>query len=138
VAVTAFSHFSAASELLVTAAVFYVLWRAWRHDDVRTGLLGVVLTFELFVNIAYMAIRTATASHEIARTPFMSTLLAIHGSLSLLMFVALVGFAFEAARLRREGRNAVRERPKATLAFVAFWTVSILSGEAIYLTNLVG
>lgn len=44
--VPAFSVFSATSELFVTAAVYFVLWRAWRHDDFRGKLLAVTLAFE--------------------------------------------------------------------------------------------
>lgn len=133
--VTAFSHFSAASELFVTAAVFHVLWRAWRHDDLRLALLGVTLTFEALVNIAYMALRFARPTHELQGSG-MTLLLAGHGLLSLVMFAGLVAFAVEAARLRKEGRNVVRERPRSAVAFVALWALSILSGELVYALQL--
>ena len=132
--VSAFSHFSAVSELFVTAAVFYVLWRAWRHDDVRTALLAVVLAFEVLVNVAYMSWRLAVPTVHIQQLP--SWLLAGHGVLSLLMLAGLLGFAAEAARMRRQGRNLVREHPGQALAFTVFWAVSVASGEAIYLMQV--
>lgn len=132
----AFSHFTAVSELFVTAAVYYVLWRGYYRNDLRTVLLGVTLTFEATVNMAYMVMRLALPGEHIPRSDGMTWLLAFHGTLSLLMFAALVGFAFEARRFKREGRNVLRERPKATLAFAIFWGISVLSGEAIYLVSL--
>ncbi|MFO1532092.1 MAG: hypothetical protein ABR562_00090 [Thermoplasmatota archaeon] len=135
-AVSAFSGFSAVSELFVTAAVFYVLWRAWRHDDFRGALLGVTLGFEALVNMAYMSLRIASPAPELHASGAMTWLLAGHGTLSLLMFAGLVGFAVEARRLHRQGRNLLRERPRTAAGFAALWTVSVLSGEAIFLLQL--
>jgi hypothetical protein len=134
--VPAFSVFSAASELAVTAAVFFVLWRAWRHDDFRGRLLAITLGFEACVNIAYMSIRIASPAPELHASAAMEALLAGHGVLSLLMFAGLVALAVDAFRLHRQGRNALRERPKATLGFVVLWSISVLSGEAIFLLTL--
>lgn len=134
--VPAFSHFSAISELFVTAAVFHVLWHAWKHDELRLRLLGGVLAFEALVNITYMSLRIAMPSGGLKTTGWMGWLLAGHGTLSLLMFVGLIAFALEARRLKRDGRNLVRERPGTTLGFVALWTLSIASGEAIYIVQL--
>ena len=132
--VSAFSHFSAFSELGVTAVVFYVLWRAWRHDDIRTGLLAVVLAFEVFVNVAYMVWRIAIPTVHLQTLP--SWLLAGHGVLSLLMLAGLIAFAVEAGRLRRQKRNLVREHPGQAVGFAILWTVSVASGEVIYLLQL--
>ncbi|MEA3203616.1 MAG: hypothetical protein QOI63_1295 [Thermoplasmata archaeon] len=134
--VPAFSAFSAASELAVTAAVFYVLWRAWRHDDFRGALLAITLAFEACVNIAYMSIRLVSHAPALHASAAMDLLLAGHGVLSLLMFVGLVLLAAEAFRLHKQGRNALRERPRATLGFAILWSVSVLSGEAIFLLTL--
>lgn len=134
--VSAFSGFSAVSELFVTAAVFYVLWQAWSRNDFRGGLLAVVLAFETFVNIAYMAVRIASPAPELHRSEGMMALLAGHGILSLVMFAGLVGFAVEANRLHKAGRNLLRERPRSALGFVALWTLSVLSGELIFALQL--
>jgi hypothetical protein len=134
--IPAFSYVSAVSELAVTAAVYFVLWRAWRHDDFRGTLLAITLAFEALVNIAYMSIRIASPAPELHVGPAMEALLAGHGILSLLMFAGLVALAAEAFRLRRQGRNALRERPRATLGFAVLWAVSVLSGEAIFLLTL--
>lgn len=135
-AVPAFSVFSAASELVVTAGVFYVLGRAFYRNELRGALLAIILAFEAFVNMGYMVYRIAIFRPGLATTGSMGILLALHGTLSLFMFALLVAFAVEAGRLKRQGRNLVRERPRATAAFVAFWSLSVLSGEALFLTSL--
>lgn len=135
-AVPAFSYVSAVSELAVTAAVFYVLWRAWRHDDFRGVLLSIVLAFEALVNITYMSLRMASPAPELHHSAWMEGLLAGHGILSLLMFAGLVALAVDAFRLHKQGRNALRERPGVTLGFAILWSISVLSGEAIFLLQL--
>jgi hypothetical protein len=134
--VPAFSAFSAVSELAVTASVFYVLARAYRRDEFRGALLAVTLGFEALVNIAYMSLRIASRAPELHASAWMEALLAVHGTLSLLMFAALLVFSLEAFRQHKAGRNLLRERPRMLAAFVVAWSVSVLSGEAIFLLTL--
>lgn len=131
-----FSYFSATSELLVTAAVFYVLWRAYYRNEFKGVLLATTLAFEALFNITYMALRIASPAPELHVSPWMEGLLAAHGILSLLMFAGLIAVAVEAFRLHRQGRNLLRERPGTTMTFVVLWSISIVSGEAIFLVNL--
>lgn len=96
--------------------------------------MGLVLTFEASVNIVYMSLRMASDAPELHdHSAFMTFLLAGHGILSLLMFAGLVAFSVEARRAHRQGGNLIRERPRTSLAFVGFWTLSVASGELIYI-----
>jgi hypothetical protein len=131
-AVPAYSAFSAVSELLVTAAVFYVLWRAAARDDFRKGLLAVVLSFELLVNITYMAYRMVVPAHGAEMPAWLGAVAALHGILSLAMFLALVFFAAMAWRDDARGENFFRDHPGTTWTFVALWSLSILSGEFLF------
>ncbi len=134
--IPAFSIFSASSELLVTAAVFYVLWRAYFHADLRKGLLIATLSFEAFVNIAYMSYRLAVPSHPAATTPgWMLALQGGHGVLSLVMFIGLIVLAGMAFSLHKDGRNFFRESRALTWTFVGLWTLSVLSGEFIFVAT---
>jgi hypothetical protein len=131
--IPAYSVFSAGSELLVTAAVFYVVWRAWSRDDFRRGLLAVVLGFEALVNISYMAYRIVVPARGAASVPgWLSATAALHGLLSLAMFLFLLFIAAMAWRDHERGRNFFRESPATTFAFVGLWLVSILSGEFLF------
>jgi hypothetical protein len=134
-AIPAYSMFSATSELLVTAAVFYVLWRAYARDDFRKGLLVAVLAFEALVNISYMAYRIAVPAAAGGLPGWLTATAALHGILSLAMFLALLFFAAMAWRDDARGENFFREHKGATWAFAALWTVSIVSGEFLFVAT---
>lgn len=138
-AVAAFSHFSAVSELFVTAAVFYFFRRAVRWDDYRWTFIWIVIAFETLVNITYMVARLASSSPKSDHPALVTWLLAGHGTLSLFMFIGLIAFvmlAFRAAKV--EKANLFRANPVATWTFVALWTLSVLTGEALYVLQLTG
>lgn len=136
--VAAFSHFSAASELLVTAGVFYFFWRALRHNDFRWTLVWTVIAFETLFNITYMAGRFAAHEPVAGKTPSWATALFIaHGTLSLVMFVGLVAFVLVAFRHERVDRtNLFRARLATTWTFLTLWTLSVATGEALYVLQL--
>lgn len=59
--IPAFSIFSAASELVVTAGVAIVVSRNWSRRKFPLALFLAVALFEALVNVAYMANRTPRA-----------------------------------------------------------------------------
>jgi hypothetical protein len=135
-AIPAYSIFSAASELLVTAAVFYVLWRAYARGDFRRGLLAVVLCFEALVNISYMAYRLAVPARAAVALPdWLTATAALHGLLSLAMFLALLFFAALAWRDDARGENFFRDHKGTTWAFAGLWALSVASGEFLFVAT---
>jgi hypothetical protein len=134
-AIPPYSIFSATSELLVTAAVLYVVRRAYLHGDFRRGLLVVVLAFEALVNISYMAYRIAIPTEGLADAPgWLTSTAALHGILSLGMFLFLLFLAAMAWRDDARGENFFREHAGTTWSFVGLWMVSIVSGEFLFVT----
>ena len=132
-AIPAFSLFSAISELFVTAAVFYVVYRNWTRRPVPLPLFIAVALFEAMVNVAYMATRASRASAGAdTLSPTMKIMFAAHGMLSLLAFLIFVVLAVYAWLDQRGGRWFFRERPALTWAFLILWTVSIGSGEVLF------
>ncbi|MES2155627.1 MAG: hypothetical protein V4510_10870 [bacterium] len=132
--VPAFSIFSATSELAVTAAVLYVLWRAYYRNDLRVALLATTLAFELAVNIAYMSYRLAVPSQSTA-PDWLKAFQGAHGVLSLVMFIGLIILAGMAYSLNKDKRNFFRESPGLTLTFTVLWMVSVVSGETIFVVT---
>ncbi|HYM81354.1 MAG TPA: hypothetical protein VEY91_08070 [Candidatus Limnocylindria bacterium] len=128
-----FSIFSAVSELFVTAGVFFVVRRNWTRRSFPFGVFLAVALFELLVNVLYMANRAsrAAAGHDPIPT-WMKAMFAAHGTLSLLAYLAFVILAVFAYQDQRAGRFFFREHPALTWTFLAIWTVSIVSGEAIF------
>ncbi|HKQ58467.1 MAG TPA: hypothetical protein VJY35_11420 [Candidatus Eisenbacteria bacterium] len=132
-AIPPFSIFSAISELFVTVGVFTIIRRNWTRRAFPLALLLAVALFEAFVNVVYMAnraSRAATGADVIS--PGMKVFFAAHGMLSLLAYLVFVILAVFAWQEQRAGRFFFRERPVLTWAFIAVWTVSIVSGEALF------
>lgn len=134
-----FSAFTAFTELLVTAAIVYVLYAAIRHDRFHGRVLGFALAYEVLFNITYMTARlfTHTEPEGTHHAPWMIGLLAGHGTLSLIMFIGLVVLSVKAYRQHQVGGNYFREHGALTATFLGLWFVSILSGEAIFLLEYV-
>ena len=132
----AFSWFSAISELFVTAGVVYVVLRNWNRKPFPFPLFLGVSLFEALVNVMYMANRAAEAAagHPAAHTisTGMKIFFAAHGLLSLLAYLLFVVLGVLAYQEQKAGRWFFRDRPALTWAFLVVWTISIVSGEALF------
>jgi FtsH-binding integral membrane protein len=60
-----------------------------------------------------------------------------HGLISLVAYLVFVVLGIFAYQEQKDGRFFFRDRPALTWAFLAVWTVSIVSGEAIFLMRYV-
>lgn len=104
-----------------------------RGGPFRWKMLGLVLVFELCVNIVYMVGRSARVDSSTEISTAMKLFFAGHGILSLAMFVALV-FAYILSVIDvKEGKPTIFERrPAMAYVFIGLWMVSVLSGEALF------
>jgi hypothetical protein len=131
-----FSVFSAASELLVTAGVLFVVRRNWTRRPFPFAVFLSVALFEGLVNVMYMANRASAASAGHSAGPAlpegMKIAFAAHGLLSLFAYLVFVALGTLANQEQEQGRWFFRERPALTWSFLAVWTISIVSGEAIF------
>ena len=128
-----FSIFSAVSELFVTAGVIYVIRRNWTQRPFPLVVFLAVALFEAFVNVLYMATRSARAAANVDQvSTVMKLAFAGHGLLSLLAFLAFVVLGVIAWQEQRAGRYFFREHPVVTWVFAVAWTISIVSGEALF------
>lgn len=133
-AIPAFSIFSAVSELLVTAAVLYVIISNMRGDVLKWKLLFGTLAFEIFVNVSYMFYRTSAIAAETteALTPALRTLAAFHGGLSFVMLLSLIMLSFIAYRQALLGRHYFQEHKAVSVIFIVWWLISVGSGELLF------
>jgi len=131
--IPAFSIFSAVSELFVTAGVVYVIARNWTRRAFPLGLFLVIAVFEAFVNVFYMATKSARAAAgaETISTG-MKIAFAAHGMLSLLAYLVFVVLGVIAWQEQRAGRYFFRERPGVTWTFAVVWAISVISGEVMF------
>lgn len=130
-----FSTLSAATELLVTAAVAWFFYQAFRRQSYRFGIMTAALVYETVFNIAYMVSRLSAheGTESEPRPGWYIGFIAFHGLLSLVMFVGLVALVIWAYMERRAGEaHPLGRHPRFSAVFLALWGVSILSGELIY------
>jgi hypothetical protein len=131
--VPAFSVFSAVSELVVTAGVLIVVRRNWTRRKFPFALFLAVALFEALVNVAYMAGRTArAASGADVVSPGLRLAFALHGMISLLAYLWFVVLGVMASVQQQADRYWFREHRVHTILFLIVWTVSIVSGETMF------
>lgn len=131
-----FSLFSAISELFVTAGVLWIVRRNWTRRPFPLGAFLAVALFEALVNVLYMANRAASAAagvEPVARG--MKLAFALHGALSLFAYLAFVVLGVIAWQDQKAGRWFFREHAALTWSFLVVWTVSIASGEALFVAR---
>jgi len=127
-----FSTFSAIAEIFVTAAVFYVVLNNFQGKGFAWRLAAVVVVFEFSVNMLYMISRLRAEAASGEATGPMALFAAGHGLLSLIVFIALVVFVFQAYQAWRRGAFYFRDHPTLTYVFLFFWGVSVTTGEVLY------
>jgi len=127
-----FSTFSAIAEIFVTAAVVYIIINNLQAKGFAWRLAAVVVVFEFSVNMLYMIsrLRAEVASGE--ATGPMALFAAGHGLLSLIVFIALVVFFFQAYQAFKGGAFYFRDHPTLSYVFLFFWGVSVVTGEVLY------
>ena len=127
------SIFSAISELFVSAGVYWIIRRNWTRRAFPLAAFLAVALFEALVNVLYMANRAAaaaTGAEPLSRG--LKLFFAAHGTISLLAYLVFVVLGVFAYQDQKAGCFFFRERPALTWTFLAVWTVSIVSGEAIF------
>jgi Fe2+ transport system protein B len=129
-----FSTFSAIAEILVTIGVLYVVFRNYTGRGFPWQLATGVIVFEFSVNMMYMIFRMRETSASLEPSPY-APFMAIHGSLSLLVFILLAVFCYLAFNAIKRDRYFFREHPAITWSFVVLWLLSVGSGEVLYYLN---
>lgn len=129
-----FSTFSAISEIFVTAAVLYVVLTNFKGKGFPAKTALGVIVFEFSVNMLYMITRMDDHSSS-DLSGIMIAFAAIHGSLSLLIFIMFTVYAFLAYSDHKKGKFFFKEHPKQTVFFIILWAISVLSGEALYVIH---
>jgi len=113
--------------------VLVVVGRNWNRKTFPLGLFLTVALFEALVNVMYMANRTAhAASGAEALAPGMRLAFALHGMLSLGAYLWFVVLGVIAWVNQQAGRFWFREHRAHTLAFLIVWSISVISGETIF------
>lgn len=128
-----FSTLTLFTELIVSSVVYSTLYSGYRNNKFLTIPAFAALIYETIFNISYMASRVPTHVSSAEATPgYLIALAAVHGILSLVMFVALIIFFITAWRNYKKGINYFKDHKRLTILFLIFWTFSIASGITFY------
>ena len=127
-----FSSFTAISELVVTLAVLYVVISNYKGYGFKGRVALSVILFEFFVNMLYMIVRMDHHSSAPNPDKFFIIFAAIHGSMSLLVFILFTVYSCLAYADMKKGRHFFKEHKNQTILFIILWTFSVVSGEIMY------
>lgn len=129
-----FSLVTLVTELLVTASVYFIIWKAYRTGIFLRFYAYGVLIYETLFNISYMLSRELGEQGAKVYNPYETGLAIFHGIFSIIMFVTLVIFFLRAARSYKKHENYFQLHKKLTLTFVIAWGISILSGVTFFIS----
>ena len=120
------------AELLITASVYFIIWKAYSTGIFFRWFAFGVLAYEVLFNISYMFSRELRGDSAGILNPYETTLAIFHGIFSLLMFILLLIFFIAAARVYHRGENYFLKYRQLTIVFVYAWGLSILSGVGLF------
>ncbi len=127
-----YSSLTLFAEIVISAIIYYTIYQGYKNNKFLTKLATFALSYEIIFNISYMVYRTFTHKETVPHPPAVIALAAIHGSLSLLMFLSLIVFFVLAWKNYKKGLNFFKDHRNLTLVFLIFWTFSVVSGIIFY------
>lgn len=128
-----YSTITLVAELIISACIYYTLYRGYRHNKFPAKIAAFALIYESVFNISYMVSRVSSQANAArVESPLLIGLAIVHGTLSLLMFLALIVFFIFAWTRYRKGINYFQSHKILTTIFIFFWTFSIISGVLFY------
>lgn len=125
------SSIIAVLEVFIYSVIFYAVVTHLSGKKLKTNLLGWTIVIQLSA-IIYMLTRLKPAQILARTQSHLEFLVVGHALLSILVFFWLVILFFKARNFAVVGRNYLQENRKSTYLFLAFLSLSLLSGELIF------
>ena len=132
-----FSTITLISEIFVTMGVLYVYYFAFYKNTFKPLYAFAVLAYEIFVNVAYMVYRVLTHTETGKYQVWEVVLLALHGTLSLIMLIALIVLFVKAYLEHKKGKNFLAKHKLISLSILGVWLFSVASGCAVYFVEYI-
>jgi hypothetical protein len=112
------------AEIVVSVIVLYSIYRGYTKGKFPAILAGVALLYEVIFNVTYMVSRLGAQTDNQFITPVDLALAITHGTLSLIMFIALIVFFMLAWVGYRRGRH------RAAFGAIFLWQTGSRAGQA--------
>lgn len=127
----AYSTFALIAEIFVSTAIFYTFYQGYKNDRFPEKVAFGAVAYEILFNISYMAYRLPAHESHFNKA-WREILGAVHGTLSLAMFLSLIAFFVLAAQNYGKGVNYFKVHRNLTITFLFFWSISIITGIVFY------
>lgn len=118
-------------ELLIAVVIATIIYRAWAKNIFMRRLAIFAVAYETVFNIGYMILRSAHAS-KATLSPQLMAVGAVHGILSLVIFVAVIVLFWKASKSFSKGENYFQKHTVIAALFLLGWIISLLSGLWLY------
>jgi uncharacterized membrane protein YozB (DUF420 family) len=126
-----YSTIALLAELIVSSAIFYTIYQGYKRNKLPEKVAIGALVYEILFDISYMIFRLPARENG-ANKSLLTGLGIFHGTLSLIMFASLIAFFVLAIKNYRRNVNYFRVHKRLTFAFLFLWSISVLSGVALY------
>ena len=120
-------------ELFVASLIFFVVYFGYARNIFAKKLALFAMVYEIFFNVGYMLYRSLVHSKTYVLNPALKIVAMLHGVLSLAMLGAVVIFFMLAWKNYAKGIDYFLAHRMATIIFIFFWVVSLVSGLFLYL-----
>ena len=126
------STITLAAELFIFSAILYIFYKGYEGRVFPFSLAYFAIVYEVVFNIGYMIYRSVGLKSADNLSTNLKILGAVHGILSLVVFVALVILMLLAIKNYKRGINYFREHSKLSFLVIGFWIISLASGFLLY------
>lgn len=135
---TPVSIIGAATSLLVTPLLIYVLFKARNEGRFATRIFVAAMLFESLFLVAYMTFLSfQPGRNDTITDPLDVTLGAMHGVLALIVFIGFWTLLPISLQHYRRGRNLYRESTWLTWSATALRIATLATGEALFVLHLI-
>ena len=118
-------------EIVIAVIIFFIIYRAYVQNVFMRRLAFFAIAYETIFNIGYMVFRSMHPSSGILTTS-MKMVGAMHGILSLVIFIAVIVIFLKANKANKMGENYFKKHFVVTFLFILGWIISLLSGSWLY------
>jgi hypothetical protein len=121
------------AELFIFVAISYIFYKGYEGRIFPFGLAYFAIIYEILFNVGYMIYRSVGLKAAGNLSSELKLLGAVHGVLSLFVFIAVVVFIALAIKNYKQGINYFKAYSSLAFLLLAFWIISLSSGILLYI-----
>jgi len=115
-------------ELIIASIIFFIIFKGFAKNIFLKKLSYFAIGYEIIFNVSYMLYRTIASQPSTQLSNSLKIFAALHGSLSLIILVAVIWLFLKAGKAYAKNINYFKVHKIQTFLFILCWVISILSG----------